>query len=84
MSDEERRADLVVGRVELPEVITIAEQAKAAGRNEVRRGTDDIDEFRSHCVAFLNAQGAGDPLSMARTKMDEMIFWLRRHRERAV
>ena len=76
---------LTMGRVELPEVVTVHEQAKHAGRQEIRTGRDDIDELRMHCTAFMDREGgAGTDLSMARTKMDEMIFWLRRHRERSI
>jgi hypothetical protein len=44
--------------------------------------TDDIDELRHHCRAFLNAERPSTQISLARSKLDEMIYWLRAHRAR--
>ena len=74
-------------RPDLPETISIDEQARAAGRRgqEIRPADDrdDIDALREQCFAFINGQGQSEALAYAKTKADEMIFWLRRHRERA-
>jgi hypothetical protein len=43
---------------------------------------DDIDELRHHCRAFLNAERQSHQISMARSKLDEFIYWLRAHRAR--
>jgi hypothetical protein len=67
----------------LPEVITVAEQAKAAGQR-IRHtdDVDDIDTLKTHCLSFINHQGHSEALAMSKTKLEEMILWLRRHRER--
>lgn len=69
---------------ELPEGVSIEDQAAAAGRPRVgdtRMGSDDIDELRSHVTGFCNRQGPNTPsLSRARTKFEEALFWLRSHR----
>lgn len=85
MSENQQQPGLTVGRVELPETITVAEQARAAGRQDIRPpGADDIDAFRTQCFGFINGQsGSSEALAMAKTKADEMVFWLRRARERA-
>lgn len=77
---------LIVGRAELPEVITVAEQARDAGqRIRAADAHDDIDDLKQRCLAFINSQEKGTPspaLAMAKTKLEEMVFWIRRHRER--
>jgi hypothetical protein len=65
---------------------TLDELATAAGRKptDIRPAgeSDDIDILRAHCTAFMVSQGKSEALSMAKSKLEEMIFWLRRHRER--
>ena len=64
---------------ELPEQVTIDQQAQVAGR--VRAdvdGSDPITALREHCLRFI--EGANLPQHqrmMAIPKMDEMIFWIR-------
>lgn len=42
----------------------------------------DIDLFRAQCYAFCNAQaGRTNELAIAKTKVEELIYHLRRHRE---
>ena len=66
---------------ELPETISIAEQAQASGRQILPPGADpEIDALREHCRGFIAAM-PGDPkahgIIMAKTKLEELIFWLR-------
>ena len=67
-----------------PERVSVAEQAAASGASA--RNTDGVDELRAHCKQFIDTL-PGDPkghhISQARSKLDEMIFWLRAHILRA-
>ena len=72
---------------ELPEHISTAEiradaQMRVGGSIRPADDRDDIDELRAHCKAFIDAMGSGHQISMARTKLSEMVFWLRAFRER--
>lgn len=43
----------------------------------------DIDELRDHCRAFIDQMGhQSQATAMARTQLDEMIYWLRVARDR--
>lgn len=47
--------------------------------------TANIDEFRDHCRAFIAEIERGGPslnLAMAKSKADEMIYWLRADEQR--
>ena len=45
---------------------------------------EDIDELRDHCREFIDQMHQSHATAMARTKLDEMIYWLRVAREREV
>jgi hypothetical protein len=57
----------------------------STGRGTIRQpGHDDIDEFKARALAFCNAQaGRTTHLAIAKTKLEEMVYYLRRHREAA-
>ena len=67
----------------LPKEISVREQAEAAGRAAIRPlgDVDEIDRLRQHCSSAIDALGAGDGSAMARTKLAEMIFWMRAQKE---
>jgi hypothetical protein len=45
----------------------------------------DIDELRDHCRAFIDRMDRqSQATAMARTQLDEMIYWLRVARDREV
>ena len=54
----------------------------ASGEISFNTPRDDIDELRDHCRAFLDEQSRSTQVALARSKMDEMIFWLRANRSR--
>lgn len=43
---------------------------------------DDVDALRDHIKRFLDAEPPGHCIMMARPKLEELIFWLRSHRNR--
>jgi hypothetical protein len=58
----------------------------STGRGSIRQfgERDDIDAFKKEALAFCNAQtGKSNDLAFAKTKLEEMVYHLRRHRERA-
>lgn len=63
---------------------TTAELAAAAGAVPPL-GTDAVDQLRDHIKTFIDRM-PGDPkghaISQARSRMDEMVFWLRSHANR--
>jgi hypothetical protein len=71
---------------DLPETITVKEQAQASGQGKILPigAYPDIDQLRDHVRAFLMAEQhqGGEALAMAKTKATEMDFWLRTHRGR--
>jgi hypothetical protein len=71
-------------RTNLPEGISIADQAEVAGRRrgDTRQDTDDIDMLGVRVREFCDRQGAHtNALSTARTKFAEALYWLRHHRD---
>jgi hypothetical protein len=73
-------------RPELPEVITVAEQAQAAGRKTgdiLPPGAHpDLDALRDHIRGFL-PDGTSQAAMMAKSKAEELLFWLRAARNRS-
>jgi hypothetical protein len=71
---------------DLPETVTVEEQAKAAGQGKILPigAYPDLDRFRETVQAFLRSEQPqhGEALAMAKTKATEMDFWLRTHRGR--
>lgn len=71
---------------DLPQEISVREQAEAAGRGKILPvgAYPDIDALRDHLQAFFRAEKhqEGEALAMAKTKATEMDFWLRTHRGR--
>ena len=68
---------------ELPEPQSLAQMAEAAGKKTILPpGADpDIDALRDHIMGFLNnelVQNHG--AMMAKTKAQELIFWVRSSR----
>ena len=81
MSEDDSRPSGVGGSAHLPETISVVEQAVMAGK-PVMLPTGVADALRAYCKTVLDSLG-GDPkghaLMLARTKMDEMVFWVRAH-----
>jgi len=52
---------------------------------ELQATTDpEVDELRDHCRKVIDAMRARRrELAMAKTKLDEMVYWLRLAKERA-
>jgi hypothetical protein len=69
---------------DLPETISVEEQARAAGMGKILPvgAYPDIDQLRDHIQTFFKAERNQDnhALAMAKTKAAEMDFWLRAHR----
>jgi len=63
-----------------PDPPNLIEMAMHAG--QIRPpGHDEVDQLRFHVLDFIKAQGeSGHALTMAKTKCEELIFWLRAHR----
>jgi hypothetical protein len=68
---------------EQPDQISVEEQATVAGRMRAP-DLDPVDVLRLTIRKFMDNM-PGDPrghnLAQARTKLDEMIFWLRAHEQ---
>lgn len=71
---------------DLPERITVEEQAHAAGKGTILPvgAYPDIDRLRDFIKTFLMAEKNQDAtaLAIAKTKAAELDFWLRTHRSR--
>jgi hypothetical protein len=74
---------------DLPDTVTVEEQAQAAGRKPQGilpvGAYPDLDEFRDRVMGFLQSQPHADgsvPLMMAKSKAGELDYWLRAHRNR--
>jgi hypothetical protein len=69
---------------DLPETISVKEQAEAAGKGKILPigAYPDIDELRDHIQSFLRQERPrhDQALAVARTKADELIYWLRANR----
>lgn len=58
------------------------QQAANIGHNEPPVVGNDIDALRDHCRAYLDALRPSLQVRMARSKLDEFIYWLRAYRAR--
>lgn len=68
---------------DLPEKITVQEQAQAAGMGKIPVGAyPDIDALRDQIDHMLQAERPQNShaLIMAKVKATELDFWLRTHR----
>ena len=61
---------------DLPDPPTLSTMAERAG--QIRSPEpDEIDRFRHTCLAFIATQGDSHAAAMAKSKAEEMIFWVR-------
>lgn len=62
---------------ELPETVSVDEQARPAGRVRIDMG-DPVTALHEQCKQFIeNANMSSHARMMALPKLDEMVFWIR-------